>query len=180
MDQADTSMDSRHPAERVAERLHAAAIHLLRRLRRQDEALGISAARLSALSVVGFTGPRTLGELAAAEQVTAPTMTRMVAALEAAGLVTRTPDPGDRRVSRISITPEGWEVLERGRARRNARLARDLASLNTTELESLERAALILERLLETPAGRHPAIDAGGSAAATEPRRSGGGAPEED
>src|SRR5215831_8752479 len=99
----------------VATRLHSVAIHLLRQLRREDDALGISPARLSALSVVGFGGPRTLGEIAAAEQVTPPTMSRIVAALEADGLVSRTADAADRRISRIAVTPKGQRVLERGR-----------------------------------------------------------------
>src|SRR5919199_1876113 len=84
------------PARRaVADRLHSAAIHLLRRLRKVDEASGLSAPRLSALSVLVFAGPRTLGELAAAEQVRPPTMTRLVRALERSGLVTREHDPDD-------------------------------------------------------------------------------------
>ncbi len=76
-------------AERVADRLHSASIHLLRRLRRQDDASGVTAPHLSALSVLVFGGARTLGELAAAEQVTPPSMTRIVRNLEAGGLVAR-------------------------------------------------------------------------------------------
>src|SRR5229473_2111765 len=75
----------------TADRLHSAAIHLLRRLRRQDDASGLTAPRLSALSVIVFSGPLTLGALATAEQVRPPTMTRLVAALEEAGLVVREP-----------------------------------------------------------------------------------------
>src|SRR6476661_10655355 len=85
-------------AASTAIRLHSAAIHLLRRLRREDDASGLSAPRLSALSVVVFGGPLTLGALAAAEQVRPPTMTRIVSALEAAGLVQREPGPRDGRV----------------------------------------------------------------------------------
>src|SRR5919199_1393233 len=85
---------ARDPA-RVADRLHSAAVHLLRLLRREDARSGLSAPRLSALSVLVFGGARTLGELAAAEQVRPPTMTRLVRALEAAGLVTREGDPAD-------------------------------------------------------------------------------------
>src|SRR5918992_1439308 len=84
---------------RTADRLHSAAIHLLRRLRRVDVASGLTAPRLSALSVVVFSGPLTLGALAAAEQVQPPTMTRIVGALEAAGLVQREPKPGDGRAT---------------------------------------------------------------------------------
>ena len=133
----------------VATRLHSVAIHLLRRLRREDAALGISAARLSALSVVVFAGPVTLGELAAAEDVTPPTMTRLVAALEAEGLVTRTADAGDRRVTRVRATAKGRRIMERGRSRRTAHLAAQLATLGREDLVVLDRAATILEDLIE-------------------------------
>ena len=135
----------------VATRLHSVAIHLLRRVRREDEALGLSAARLSALSVVGFGGPRTLGDLAAAEQVQPPTMTRIVAALERDGLVTRTTDPEDRRVSRVQITDEGRRILEQGRSRRTALLAEQLRTLPPGDLDTVERATAILEHLLGNP-----------------------------
>jgi DNA-binding MarR family transcriptional regulator len=145
-----TSSEATRPTDQdtaaeIATRLHSAAIHLLRRLRREDEALGISAARLSALSVVGFGGPCTLGELAQAEQVTPPTITRIVAALEADDLVTRHGDARDGRVSRIAITPKGMQILEHGRARRTARLAGRLRSLPADDLAVLARAAELLE-----------------------------------
>src|SRR3954468_23413000 len=108
----------------VADRLHSAAIHLLRRLRTEDTASGLTAPRLSALSVIVFGGPLTLGALAAAEQVRPPTMTRLVAALEGAGLVTREPDPGDPRQVLLRATPAGRRLLEEGRVRRTATLAR--------------------------------------------------------
>src|SRR5262245_65493054 len=95
------------PPHAVADRLHAAAIHLLRRLRAQDPAAGLSPARLSALSVVVFAGPVTLGQLAQAEQVSAPTMTRLVAGLEADGLLRREPDAADKRVVWLRATPRG-------------------------------------------------------------------------
>ncbi|CAA9348463.1 MAG: hypothetical protein AVDCRST_MAG40-2756, partial [uncultured Gemmatimonadaceae bacterium] len=85
------------PPEPLADRLHSAAIHLLRWLRREDGAAGLSGPRLSALSVVVLAGPLTLGELAAAEQVRPPTMTRLVDALAAEGLVRREPDACDGR-----------------------------------------------------------------------------------
>lgn len=132
----------------LAFRLHAAAIHLLRRLRQEDAALGVSPARASALSVLAFGGARTLGELAAAEQVTAPTMSRLVAALEAEGVVAREPDPADGRVVRLHATAAGLRLIERGRARRAARLAARLAALAPAELAALERAVALLERLL--------------------------------
>jgi hypothetical protein len=111
----------------IADRLHSAAIHLLRRVRGQDEGSGLSPARLSALSVVVFGGPVTLGRLASAEQVTAPTMTRLVAALEADGLLSRKDDTVDRRVVVCDIEREedsaGGKTSTRARARGHAQRA---------------------------------------------------------
>jgi DNA-binding MarR family transcriptional regulator len=135
-------------AERVADRLHSAAIHLLRRLRREDESAGLSGPRLSALSVVVFGGPLTLGELAAAEQVRPPTMTRLVRALEADGLVAREPDPRDGRITRVRATPAATALLAEGRARRVAAFAARLAALTPKELAALGRATEILEQVL--------------------------------
>src|ERR1039458_5569233 len=90
--------------EAMAESLHSAAIHLLRKLRRADSASGLNAPRLSALSVIVFGGPLTLGQLAAAEQVRPPTMTRIVQALEAKGLVKKVANPEDRRTIHLSAT----------------------------------------------------------------------------
>jgi DNA-binding MarR family transcriptional regulator len=134
-------------AARVADRLHSAAIHLLRRLRAEDAASGLTAPRLSALSVIVYGGPLTLGALAAAEQVRPPTMTRLVAALERAGLVARAPDPTDRRQVLLRATPEGRRLLEDGRARRTATLTRRLAALPPADLAALAHAAALLERL---------------------------------
>ena len=135
-------------SQELALRLHAAAIHLLRRLRQEDAALGVSPARASALSVLAFGGARTLGELAAAEQVTAPTMSRLVAALEADGLVAREPDPADGRAVRLRATAAGLRLIERGRTRRTARLAARLEALAPAERAALERAVALLEGLL--------------------------------
>ncbi len=146
------SVEQAASADDVAQRLHSVAIHLLRRLRREDEVLGISAARLSALSVVGFGGPRTLGELAAAEQVRPPTMTRIVAALERAGLVERVRDAADGRVTRIAATQRGRALLEEGRGRRTGRLATRLRTLPPADLATLERASALLEALLHEEA----------------------------
>ncbi|MGH2603758.1 MAG: MarR family winged helix-turn-helix transcriptional regulator [Dehalococcoidia bacterium] len=143
--------DSVKREREVATRLHSMAIHLLRRLRREDAALGISAARLSALSVVVFGGPLTLGELAAAENVTPPTMTRLVTALEADGLVTRSTDTADKRVTRVRATPKGRRLMERGRDQRTARLTAQLGDLAPDDLAALERAVSIVEGLMESP-----------------------------
>ena len=131
----------------TAERLHSAAIHLLRRLRRQDVASGLTAPRLSALSVIVFAGPLTLGALAAAEQVRPPTMTRIVAALEADGLVVRESSPADGRATLVRATPAGERLLHDGRRRRTAQLARQLEALPARDRATLARAAQLLESL---------------------------------
>src|SRR5947208_16252767 len=100
-----------NPNLEAADRFHSAAIHALRHVRRDDPASGLSAARLSALSVLVFGGARTLGELAAAEHVRPATMTRIVQALEQAGLVSRAQDPNDGRVRRLRATAEGEHVM---------------------------------------------------------------------
>jgi DNA-binding MarR family transcriptional regulator len=134
---------------RVADRLHSAAIHLLRRLRVEDEALGISAPRLSALSVLVFAGPKRIGELARIEQVEPPTMTRLVDGLVRDGLVVREPDPDDARAVRVKATPTGARTLRRGRARRVETLRARLASLSPTELAALGEGVEVLERILQ-------------------------------
>ena len=133
------------PAGPVADRLHSAAIHLLRGLRRVDDRTGLSAPRLSALSVVVFAGPLTLGALAAAEGVRPPTMTRLVTALEEAGLVMRVGDPGDARITRVAATARGRRVLMQGRARRLRLLADRLGALDPKELATLDAAAGLIE-----------------------------------
>jgi DNA-binding MarR family transcriptional regulator len=135
----------------VADRLHSVAIHLLRQLRREDEASGLGAARLSALSVVVFAGPLTVGELARAEQVRSPTMSRVVADLEAKGLVTRGPSPSDGRVVTVTATAKGRTVMQVGRRRRVATLTQRLEGLSTRDLAVLDRAAGVLEQALATP-----------------------------
>ncbi|HUQ80864.1 MAG TPA: MarR family transcriptional regulator [Gemmatimonadaceae bacterium] len=135
-------------AEQTADRLHSAAIHLLRRLRREDAKTGLSAPRLSALSVVVFGGPLTLGELASAEQVKPPTMTRLVSALEDEGLVTREPDASDGRLTRIRATAKGRTLLMRGRANRVAALTAEVRALPGADRDVVERAVTILEAVI--------------------------------
>jgi DNA-binding MarR family transcriptional regulator len=135
-------------AVQLADRLHSAAIHLLRRLRVEDSAAGLTAPRLSALSVIVFRGPLTLSELAAAEQVRPPTITRLVQELEREGLVVRLPDPADRRITRVRATPRGRRLLHQGRARRVQRLARDLVRASPADRALLEQAAQVLEAML--------------------------------
>jgi DNA-binding MarR family transcriptional regulator len=131
--------------ERAADRLHSAAIHLLRLLREEDVASGVSAARLSALSVVVFAGPVTLGRLAEAEQVRPPTISGIVSGLERDGLVRRRPDPYDRRVQWVHATAKGRRVLSRARQRRIQAFVSRLRGLSREELATLERAAELIE-----------------------------------
>lgn len=131
----------------MAERLHSATIHLLRRLRRTDDATGVGPAQLSALSVLVFGGERTLGELASIEQVKPPTMTRIVKALEAARLVRRAADPEDGRVSRIAATARGRKVLEKGKRLRLAVLSTLIDGLTKKDQAELKKAVQVLERL---------------------------------
>jgi DNA-binding MarR family transcriptional regulator len=135
--------------EALATELNSAAIHLLRRIRDSDSQLGVSPSRLSALSVVVFAGPLSLGALAAAEQVTPPTMSRLVAALAAAGLVTRRPADGDRRAVIIEATEQGRALMYEGRRLRVERLSGQLRELAANEIATLEEAAAILRRLEE-------------------------------
>jgi len=132
----------------VADRLHSAAIHLSRRLHVEDEALGISAPRLSALSLLVFAGPRRVGELAEAEQVEPPTMTRLVDGMERDGLVAREPDPDDRRAVVVRATTKGVHTLDRSRSRRVEALAAGLRSLSTKDLRKLADGVDILERVV--------------------------------
>ena len=132
----------------IADRLHSAAIHLLRRLRVADEALGISAPRLSALSVLVFAGPMRIGELARIEQVEPPTMTRLMDGLVRDGLAIREPDPDDARAVRVRATPTGTRTLHRGRAQRVAALRDRLTSLSPSELRALGNGVDVLERVV--------------------------------
>jgi DNA-binding MarR family transcriptional regulator len=121
---------------------------VLRYLRAEDEALGLSAPKLSALSVLVFRGPCTVGELARAEQLTSATISRLVTDLEELGLVVRSADDEDARVRRVTPTPEGVTLLREGRRRRVARLAAALEELEAGERDALFRAAGILEHIV--------------------------------
>jgi DNA-binding MarR family transcriptional regulator len=132
----------------AADRLHSAAIHLLRRVRRQDAASGVGPAQFSALSVLAFSGPKTLGELAAAEQVKPPTMSRVVAGLDRSRLIEITRDADDARRMHIRASAKGVRLIQQGRQRRIQYLAEHLATLTTGELSQLTVAANTLEELL--------------------------------
>lgn len=129
----------------VANLLHSAAIHLLRRAREHDDASGLSAARLSALSVAVFRGPLTLGELADAEGVRSATMTGIVNGLVADRLVRRRPHAHDRRAVLVEATAAGRRVLQRARERRVDLIASRLGDLSPADLALLRRAGDLLE-----------------------------------
>jgi DNA-binding MarR family transcriptional regulator len=131
----------------TADKLHSAAIHLLRRLRVRDRESGIGPAQLSALSVLVFGGPRSLGELADAEQVRPPTMSRIVTGLTAAGLVKREATEDGRRV-RLVATAKGTKILWEGRKRRVESLANALAELGETERGRLRELAELLREIV--------------------------------
>jgi DNA-binding MarR family transcriptional regulator len=133
----------------IADRLHSAAIHLLRRVRKQDVATEEAPAQLSALSVLVFGSAKTLGELAAAEQVKPPTMSRIVAGLSRRRLIEIAQDPDDARRMRIRATAKGTRLLQEGRQRRITYLASHLDQLTPEELASVGRAVEILQKLLQ-------------------------------
>lgn len=117
-------------------------------MRREDPDTGVPPAQLSALSVLVFAGPRTPGELAAAEQVRPPTITRIVQGLEAAGLARRVRDTDDARVHRLHATAKGRRVMQRGRERRVANLAALLGRLPADDIARVREAAELVETAL--------------------------------
>jgi DNA-binding MarR family transcriptional regulator len=145
---AKSARGNRRSPHDLADGLHSAAIHLLRRLRREDDASGLPAPQLSALSVIVFGGPITLGALAGAEQVRPPTITKLVATLEASGLVERETDADDRRIVRVKATARGAKLLQEGRQRRVASLAEALAGLTAADRAKLAQALPVLERVV--------------------------------
>ena len=130
----------------LADRLHSLSIHLLRRVWARDAEMGLSRARASALSVLVFGGPRTLGELASAEHVTPATMSRLVDGLERDGYVERKPHPTDGRALRLVATPRARRVLEQGRALRVEAMLEVLWKLTGDERAAVARAVGALEK----------------------------------
>jgi len=133
--------------EAVAEKLHSAALLLLRRLRTEGDARGISPPRLAALSVVVDTGPIGIGSLAAAEGVSAPTMSRLVDGLERDGLVRRATDPDDARGVLVRATVRGRRSRSEGRRQRTRILAKELQRLSREELDAIRAGAELIERV---------------------------------
>lgn len=136
-------------SEALADRVHSLTIHLLRRVRAADAASKLSTARLSALSVLVYDGPQTVGELAASEQVTAPTMSRLVTALERQGYVRREADAVDGRRVRVVVTQAGIRALNAAQQRRVERMASLLEGIGPASREAVLEATEILEAALE-------------------------------
>jgi DNA-binding MarR family transcriptional regulator len=136
------------PAIDVASHLRLVVARTARRLR-QVAGLELSPSLTSALAAIDRHGPLTPSELAAHERVQRPTATRLLGRLAELGLVERAPDPVDRRSALISVSPAGRTLLRRLRTRKNQYLARRLATLTPDEVATLDRAAAILERMLD-------------------------------
>jgi len=144
-----TDLTTPDPVE-VAGRLRYSAFRLARLLRQQDDS-GFAPAILSALAIIDREGPLTLGALAAQEQVSPPTITKVVDALVAREFVERIPDESDRRVCRVRSTARGRRQLEASRTRRTAWLANQLRELDAEELERLAGALDVIEQLTKPP-----------------------------
>jgi len=147
MESMPTASAIRPDTAELASRLRLGIARLARRLRQQAEP-GLSPSLLSALSSIERRGPLTIGELCAVEQVQPPTMTRIVAGLVEAGLVTREADPSDRRVAWVRATADGVKFVHRSRRRKDAYLEKRLRELSPRELATLDEAAGILDRLV--------------------------------
>ena len=132
----------------LASRLRLDIARMARRLR-QEAGAELSPSATAALATIERHGPLTPSELAERERVQRPTVTRVLALLGEAGLVQRAADPGDRRSCLVSISPEGVALLAHLRGRKNAFLAKRLDALSAEERETLDRAAAILERMIE-------------------------------
>jgi len=151
---------SKPELEAVASALNSGAIHLLRSLAAVDRMAGLTPARLSALSVLVFGGPQSLGALAAAERVAGPTMTRIVDGLAAGGLAERRPDPADGRAVVIAATAAGDGLMRAAAGRRIAAIATAIEGLSARDRRRLAAASGLLDELARTirdgtrPAGR--------------------------
>jgi DNA-binding MarR family transcriptional regulator len=132
----------------LAVRLRLVIARTARRLR-QESAPELSPSQAAALATIDRHGPLTPSEIAVRERIQRPTATRLIARLEQAGFLDRTPDPADRRSCVVSLTPAGRELLGRVRLRKDAYLSRRLRDLDADERATLDRAAAILERVLE-------------------------------
>jgi DNA-binding MarR family transcriptional regulator len=144
------STEGRSNPEKLAEQLHASAIHLLRQLRRTDGASGTTAPRLSALSVIVFNGPISLGKLAEIEQVRPPTMTRVVNVLESERLVIKTRSEHDARIVHLSATKKGKRLLLAARIRRVRVLADQIKKMSELDQENLASVLSTIRKLIDS------------------------------
>ena len=145
---APAPLPTKVDASELAARLASLSTVLQRHLSRTDAGEGLTRARLSALALLVLGGPRTLGDLAAAEHVRPPTMTRLVHAMEADGRVARDQNPDDGRSVVIRATPKGVKQLEQGRTRQIAPLAEAISDLGRDERQQLAEAADVLGQVL--------------------------------
>jgi DNA-binding MarR family transcriptional regulator len=134
-------------APEIASRLRLSATRLARRLR-QESGAGLSPSQHSALAVISNHGPLTLGALAEHERVAPPSITKVVSKLESDGLVTRTPDPADRRVCRVAISAAGEALLEESRRRKTAWLTARISELDPERQRRLSDALEVLDELI--------------------------------
>ena len=139
----------------TAAQLRLGIVRTARRLRQEAaaEATGLTPTSTSALATIERFGPLTPSELAKLERVRRPTVTRTLGCLDREGLIERTPDPADGRSALVSVNAEGRERLRRLRRRKNAYLARRMRDMPAGDVETLERATEILERMLEDERG---------------------------
>jgi DNA-binding MarR family transcriptional regulator len=147
------TMNKSQNREEIARKVHSSALHLMRYVRAQDTTLGVPPAQLSALSVVVFGGKTSLSDLAKAEQVRPPTMSRIIDALVRDGLVKRETDKRDRRSVIITATDKGSRIMHEGRSRREKLLLELLQPLRREEIDLLDRASEIITK--ELRAGTH-------------------------
>ena len=154
MTEAAGSADNQQRADEIADladRVRTIITPLARQLR-QHANDGLTPTLLSAIGTIGRRGPITLGKLAAQERVSPPMITKLVVRLEAQGLVARTTDPADRRVSWVALTETGEAWLAEARARRNQWLAHRLSTLTTEDMDMLAASLPVIERLLQPEA----------------------------
>lgn len=144
----EPSADGQGSSEELPTRLRLAVMRLARRLRQQAEP-DLTPSMLSAMANIEYRQPVTLGQLAEAERVTPPTMSKIVGRLEDAGLVARAVDPDDKRIQRLSLSHNGVKLIARNRSRKNAYLARKLRKLEPEEAAKLEAAVEVIEKILE-------------------------------
>jgi DNA-binding MarR family transcriptional regulator len=154
----------------LAGRLRLAITRTARRMR-QEAGSELSPSLVAALSTIERHGPMTPSEVAARERIQRPTATRILARLEQSGLVTRTPDPHDRRSSLVAPTPAAGALLDELRTRKTAYLARRLEGLSPEDRATLDQAAAVLETILEEDDGRPDAARPSQNAGPDAPRR---------